>query len=328
MEKRRLGNTDVEVSVIAEGCWPMGGWYWGGANDEESLRTIHRACELGINFFDTAPAYGGGHSEEVLGKGLVGRRGDVVISTKIPPNMLSPEKMDKSLAESLRRLQTDYVDVCFVHWPNRNEPIARTMEILESYRREGRIRAIGVSNFTVDMLELASKHGTVDALQPPYNLLWRFIEEDVMPYCTEHGIGITTYSSLAQGMLTGTLRLNTTYRDGDLRPRSILWQSENYGKCLYTVERLRPIAKELGVSIAQLALRWLISQPGVTSALVGAQTPDEISENAGTVGWQLPASTLSMVQEISDELYLSMPYYYDMWGNWRTWNRKGPQREA
>ena len=325
MEKRELGRTGIQVSVISEGCWPMGGAYWGGSDDEVSIRTLHKTLELGINYIDTAPAYGNGHSEEVVGRGLAGRRQEVVISTKGPA---VPERIPTSLSESLKRLQTDYVDVFFVHWPNRREPLARTLEVLEDLRRQGRIRAIGVSNFTVEMLEMASHYGTVDVLQPPYNLIWRFIEEDVLPYCHAHHIGITTYSSLAQGMLAGVLRLDTAYHGGDERPRSILWLPENYGKCLYTVEKLRVVAKEVGVSVGQLALRWLIAQPGVTTCLVGARTPDEIGENAGALGWELSAETLARVQEISDELYITMPYYYDMWGNWKTWNKRGPQREA
>ncbi len=327
MERRRIGNTDVEVAVIGEGCWPMGGSYWGGKDDAESIRVIHQALELGVNFFDTAPAYGQGHSERILGKGLKGRRGDVVISTKASERDHTPQALRRQLHESLERLQTDYVDIYFIHWPSRSDPLADTMGALESLRREGLIRAIGVSNFDVPMLEIAAKYGQVDVVQPPYNLIWRFIEEDLLPYCRDHNIGIVTYSSLAQGLLTGTIRLNDTYAPGDLRPRSVLWQSENLGKCLYTVERLRPIAQQLGVTLAQLSLRWLISQPGVTSALVGARTVSEIRENVGAVGWPLPEETMAQIQEISDELYLSMPYYYDMWGNWKTWNRRGPQRE-
>ena len=324
MEKRKLGSTDIEVSALALGCWPMGGGYWGETDDEESIRTVHRALELGINFLDTAPAYGHGHSEQVVGKALVGRRDEAIVSTKVAA---APEYIRKSLDESLGRLQTDYADVCFVHWPRRSAPLAETMEILEALRQEGRIRAIGVSNFTVDMIEIASRYGTVDALQPPYNLIWRFIEEDALPYCQEHGIGIVTYSSLAQGLLTGTLRLNTLLRGEDQRARSVLWQPENYGKCLYAVERLRSVAEKLGVSLAQLSLRWLASQPGVTSTLIGARTEDEIKEDAGALDWELPAEAMETIQEISDEIYISMPYYYDMWGNWRTWNRRGPQRE-
>lgn len=324
MEKRQLGTTDLHVSVIAEGCWPMGGDYWGRTDDEESIRTIHCALDLGVNFFDTAPGYGNGHSEEVVGRALVGRRQDAIISTKVPA---AANMIRKSLEASLKRLQTDYVEVCFVHWPRRDEPIKATLETLEELRSEGLIRAIGVSNFTVDMLEMGRRYATIDAVQPPYNLLWRFCEDDILPYCRKHNIAVTTYSSLAQGMLTGTLRLTTNFAGDDQRLRSVLWQSENYGKCLYTVERLRPIAKDLGVSLAQLALRWVIDQAGVTTALVGARTPAEIEENAGAVGWDMPDDVRAEIQDISDDLYLSMPYYFDMWGNWSTWNRRGPQRE-
>jgi aryl-alcohol dehydrogenase-like predicted oxidoreductase len=303
----------------------MGAGYWGKCDDDVSIRTIHKALEVGINYLDTAPAYGGGHSEEVVGRGLAGRREDVVLSTKVAA---VPHRIRESLDTSLERLQTDYVDIFFVHWPRRSEPLAKTMEILEELRAEGRIRAIGVSNFTVEMMEMASKYGTVDAVQPPYNLIWRFIEDDVLPYSRAHDIGVVTYSSLAQGLLTGTLGLNTTLPGDDMRPRSILWQSENYGKCLYTTERLRPVAEELDVSLAQLALRWLASQPGVTTTLVGAREPEEIADAAKALDWEIDDATMAYVQEISDEIYISMPYYFDMWGNWRTWNKRGPQRET
>ena len=324
METRKIGNTDIEVTVVGLGCWPMGAGYWGACDDADSIRTIHKALDIGINFLDTAPAYNRGHSEQVVGKGLAGRSADVILSTKVAA---APDRIRPSLETSLERLQTDYVDVFFVHWPNRSQPLAKTMEILEALRREGRIRAVGVSNFTVEMMAMASKYGTIDVVQPPYNLIWRFIEDDVRPYSETHNMGIVTYSSLAQGLLTGTLRLDTAFRGDDQRPRSILWQPENYGKCLYTVERLRPIAESLGIPLSQLALRWLISQPGVTSALVGARLPDEIAEDAGVLGWDLPAKTMTAVQAISDEIYLSMPHYFDMWGNWQTWNKRGPQKE-
>jgi myo-inositol catabolism protein IolS len=327
MEKRVIGQTGIEVSAIALGCWPMGGDYWGGTDDEESIRTIHKGLELGVNFIDTAPAYGRGHSEEVVGRALAGRRQDAVISTKASGAGHSEQALRDKLQASLDRMGTDYVDVYFIHWPSRNEPLGPTMESLEKLRAEGIIRAIGVSNFDVEMLQMAAKYGRVDILQPPYNLIWRFIEEDVLPYCVKHDIAISTYSSLAQGMLAGVIRLNTGYAGGDMRPRSVLWKPENLGKCLYTVERLRAVAKELGVTLAQLSLRWLVSQPGVTTALVGARTVDEITENAGALGWELSDDVLAQVQEISDELYRSFPYYYDMWENWMTWQRRGPQRE-
>jgi aryl-alcohol dehydrogenase-like predicted oxidoreductase len=327
METRQVGTTDVQASVIALGCWPMGGGYWGEADDQVSMATIDKALELGVTFLDTAPAYGRGHSEEVVGKALVGRRDEAVISTKASGRGHSLEDLREKLEGSLERLQTDYVDVYFIHWPSREEPLGRTIEAMETLREEGLIRAIGVSNFDVPMLQMAAKYGTVDILQPPYNFVWRFIEEDILPYCRKHNIGISTYSSLAQGLMTGTIGLNTTYSAADQRPRSVLWKPENFGKVLYTVERLRPIAKDLGVTMPQLALRWIIEQEGITTALVGARTPQEIEDNAGTVGWDLPEDVKQEMQDISDELYYSMPYYYDMWENWSTWQRRGPQRE-
>ncbi|MCD6519598.1 MAG: aldo/keto reductase [Anaerolineae bacterium] len=326
MKKREIGSTGIQVSVIGLGCWPMGGDYWGGTDDQESIRTIHRALELGINLFDTAPGYGKGHSEEIVGKGLKKYRNKAIISTKVSGN-LTPESIKSQLKSSLERLQTEYIDIYFIHWPNRREPLAYTMETLEQLRREGRIRAIGVSNFTVEMIKMALKYGQVDVVQPPYNLIWRFIEEDVLPYCRQNGISIMTYSSLAQGLLTGTLRLTTRYAPGDMRPRSVLWKSENFGKCLYTVERLKPIAQQIGASLSQLALNWLISQPGVTTSLTGARTVEEITENAGAADLDVSPQTMKQIQEISDELYYTFPYYYDMWENWVTWQRRGPQKE-
>lgn len=327
MERRHIGTTGIEVSTISLGCWPMGGDYWGGADDEESIRTVHRALELGVNFLDTAPAYGNGRSEEVVGRALEGRREEAVISTKASGLGRSEDDLRSQLAKSLERLRTDYVDVYFLHWPNRNEPLAPAIEALERMRSDGMIRAIGVSNFDVKMLEMAGKYGTVDILQPPYNLIWRFIEEDVLPWCADHGIGVSTYSSLAQGILAGAIRLNSHYPSGDLRPRSVLWKPENLGKCLYTAERVRAVAKELGVTPAQLSLRWLVSRPGVTTALVGARTVAELEENAGAVGWEMPDEAAALLEEISDEVYRSMPFYYDMWENWSSWQKRGPQRE-
>jgi len=328
MEKRQIGQSGVYASVIALGCWPMGGDYWGGTDDDESIRTIHKSLELGVTFLDTAPAYGRGHSEEVVGKGLAGRRQDVVISTKASGAGLSEEAIRDKLQKSLARLQTDYVDVYFVHWPSRTEPMAGTMEALEKLRSEGLIRAIGVSNFSPEMISMASKYGTVDIVQPPYNLIWRFIEEDVLPYVAEKGIGVSTYSSLAQGLLTGTIDLRTGYRPTAMRPRSVLWKPENFAKCLYMVEKLRAVAQDLGVTLAQLALRWVISQKGITTALVGARTVDEITENAGATAFELSDENLAKIQDISDEVYDSMPYYYDMWENWSSWQKRGPQREV
>jgi aryl-alcohol dehydrogenase-like predicted oxidoreductase len=326
MEKRRLGHSPLEVTVIGLGCWPMGGAQWGGTDDTESLRTIAKTLELGINFFDTAEGYGAGHSEEVLGQGLKGHRQEVLISTKAAPSHLAPDAMRQALEGSLKRLQTDYVDLYFVHWPNFDLPLAETMATMEALRREGKIRAVGVSNFTVPIMQKALQYGTIDALQPPYNMIWRFIEGEVLPFCRQNHIGITTYSSLAQGILTDTLTLETTFKEGDIRPKSVLFQPENYAKCLEMVAQLRPLAQRLGVSMAQLALRWVIAQPGVTTSLVGARTPAEIAENVGALGWSLPADALAEMQARSDALFKGFEFFPDMWFNWMSWHKPKAQK--
>ena len=326
MQTRRLGNTPIELTVVGLGCWAMGGDQWGGQDDEVSARTVAQSLELGVNFFDTAEAYGGGHSEEVLGRALEGHRQEVFVSTKVAPSHLAPEAIRTALAGSLERLRTDYVDIYYVHWPNYDQPIAETMETLDALRAEGRIRAVGVSNFERPVLTKAMSYGTIDALQPPYNMLWRFVEADLLPFCREHGIGITTYSSLAQGILTDTLTLDSTFPPGDIRPQSVLFQPENYGRCLELVARLRPVAARLGVSVAQLALRWVIEQPGVTSSLVGARAPTEIQENVGALGWTFPPEEMAEVQALSDEVFRGFDRYPDMWFNWKTWHQSKPQK--
>lgn len=326
METRRLGNTQLYLSVVGLGCWPMGGAQWGGTDDAESLRTIACSLELGVNYFDTAEGYGAGHSEQVLGQGLVGHRQEVRISSKVAPRNLTPEGIRSALQGSLKRLQTDYVDLYFVHWPNFDLPLAETMATMEALRGEGLVRAVGVSNFTVPLMEQALQYGTIDALQPPYNLVWRFIEGDVLPFCRAHNIGITTYSGLAQGILTDTLGLDTQFPEGDIRPKSVLFQPEHYGRCLEMVAQLRPVAKRLGVTMAQLALRWVLEQAGVTTSLVGARTPAEISENVGALGWMFPGDALAEVQARSDALLTTFEHYPDMWFNWTTWHKPKPQR--
>ncbi len=232
MERRGLGQSGVAVSVIGLGTWPMSGQWWGESDDAESIRTIHRALDLGVNLIDTAEGYGRGHAEEVLGRALRGRRSQAVISDKVSPGNLTPAAIRTAWEGSCRRLETDYLDVYFIHWPNVDLPIADAMGELEAMRREGKIRAIGVSNFTAGEMEVAQRHGRIDVLQPPYNLFWRFIEREEVPYCLEHNIGIMTYSSLAQGLLTGTLTRETPFAEGDNRPTTVLFQEAHYERCL------------------------------------------------------------------------------------------------
>jgi aryl-alcohol dehydrogenase-like predicted oxidoreductase len=319
MELRTLGASGVLVSAIGLGTWPMGGEWWGGTDDAESIRTIHRAVELGVTLIDTAEAYARGHAEEVLGRAIAGRRHAVVIADKVAADHLRPQDIRTAFEGSCRRLGTDYIDVYFVHWPNIDLPIADAIGELERMREEGKIRAVGVSNFSADELAEAGRYGRIDALQPPYNLFWRFSEQAEVPYCREHAIGIMTYSSLAQGLLTGMLTAETRLPAGDQRPTTVLFQPEHYARCLEAVAQLQLIAAQYQKTVAQVALNWLVARPGVSAALVGARTVIEIEENTGAVSWALAPNDLAAVDRIGRTVVDALPVYPDMFGNWRRW---------
>jgi myo-inositol catabolism protein IolS len=298
----------------------MGGEWWGGTDDAESIRTIHRALDLGVTLFDTAEAYASGHAEEVLGRALVGRRQEAVIADKVVPNHFAPaDQIQEAFEASCRRLQTDYIDVYFLHWPNIDVPISAPMEALEGLRASGRIRAIGVSNFTAEEIEAANRYGRVDVLQPPYNMFWRFVEGDQLPYCQEYGLGVMAYSGLAQGLLTGTLTPRTAFAEGDKRPTTVLFQPGVYERCLDAVEALRPIAERSGLTLSQLAITRLLGRPGMSTALVGARTVPEIEENVVGAIRELSARDMTRAEAITREVFETLPRVPDMFQNWENW---------
>jgi myo-inositol catabolism protein IolS len=322
MQQRRLGSSQVSVSEIGLGTWGMSGAFWGAADDSESIRVIHQALDLGVTLVDTAEAYGRGHAEEVVGKALAGRRQQAVIATKAAPNHLEPAEAVKALEGSLKRLQTDYVDVYFIHWPNPDVPLGATMDAFERLRTEGRIRALGVSNFGAKEMDSARQHGIIDVLQPPYNMLWREVEAATLPYCREHNIGVMPYSGLAQGLLTGALSRNTKFVEGDERRTTVLFQPGTYERALDAVEGLRPIAAKYGKSVAQLAVQWLTSRPGVSAPLLGARTVHEIKENAGSVGWSIAEADVAEIDRLTLPVWKEIADKGDMFGYW------AKQREA
>lgn len=316
MEQRRLGRSPVSVSQIGLGTWGMSGAFWGAADDAESIRVIHCALERGITLIDTAEAYGKGHAEEVVGRALVGRRQKAVIATKVMASHLAPDELEAALEGSLKRLRTDYVDVYFIHWPNPDVPIGPTMAALERLRAQGRIKSVGVSNFGPAEMNSAREHGTIDVLQPPYNMLWREIEAETLPYCRQHEIGVMPYSGLAQGLLTGTLSRDTAFVEGDERRTTVLFQPGAYERALDAVEGLRPIAAKYGKSIAQLAIQWLTSQPGVSAPLVGARTVAEMEENAGSIGWTIAAEDIAAIDRLTAPVWAAIADKGDMFGYW------------
>ena len=234
----------------------------------------------------------------------------------------TPDRVRQSLRDSLERLQTDYVDVYFIHWPNPDVPLGATMEAFERLRAEGRIRALGVSNFGAKEMDSARQHGVIDVLQPPYNMLWREVEAATLPYCRKHNIGVMPYSGLAQGLLTGALSRNTTFVEGDERRTTVLFQPGTYERAIDAVEGLRPIAAKYGKSIAQFAIQWLTSRPGVSSPLLGARAVHEMKENAGSVGWSIAEADVAEIDRLTMPVWQEIADKGDMFGYW------AKQREA
>ncbi|BAS26537.1 aldo/keto reductase [Limnochorda pilosa] len=310
MEYTQLGTTSLQVSRIALGTWAMGGWLWGGTDVEAAVRAIHEALDLGITTIDTAAVYGFGLSEEIVARALREKgvpRDRVVIATKCGMEWdeqenvrrnSSPQRIRKEVEDSLRRLQTDYIDLYQVHWPDPDVPIQETARVLSQLHAEGKVRAIGVSNYGVGEMQAWREVAPLHSDQPPYSLLRREIEADVLPYAREHGIAILAYSPLARGLLTGKFTAEASFPPGDSRAQEKRFQGEEFQRNLRRVEHLKALAAELGKSAAQLAVRWVLDQPGVTVALWGARRPGQIAEAAGATGWHLTDDVKERIERI------------------------------
>lgn len=331
MEYRKLGKTDIDVSVMALGCWPFaGGKYWGEQDDNVSIATVHAALDAGINFFDTAEGYEAGHSERVLGRALVGRRDQAIIATKVSPNHLRPADVITACEGSLRNLQTDYIDLYQIHWPNHEVPLVDTVGALHSLKQQGKIRAIGVSNFAVrDLSEMVSlSECQTDQLpcecqtdQLPFSLLWRAVEHEVQPLCVEHNVGIICYSPLAQGLLTGRYASADEVPDGLARTRwynnqRALAQHNEAGceaEVFAALAKVRAVAEEVGTPMATVALAWVKAQPAVTSFLVGARNPEELSWNLPVLNLALNDDVLRRLAAATEPVKQALGTSLDMW---------------
>ncbi len=291
MRYTRLGQTDLEVSRVCFGTWQTGG-DWGAVEADEAKAAARRALDLGINFFDTAQAYGFGDSERLLGQalelGTSSRRGEVVVATKGGLRMdgdelvrdSSRDWLRKGIDASLKTLGTDYVDLYQVHWPDPDTSFEETGEALQELVSEGKTRYVGVSNFDADELAALERTRKVDALQPPYHLFRRDIEHETLPYCREHGIGVLVYGPLGHGLLTGKLDTETEFAEGDWRAESDDFQGDQFEGNVQIVGELSRFAEERGLTVAQLAVAWTLSSPGVDVAIVGARRPDQIEGTA------------------------------------------------
>lgn len=288
METTPLKGSPFEASRIALGTWAIGGWMWGGTDDETSIRTIHAALDQGINLIDTAPVYGFGKSEELVGEAIRrrGGRDRILIATKVGLEWTAEEAVlrnasgDRIRAEvedSLRRLQTDYIDLYQVHWPDPATPMEETAEAMTRLLREGKIRAVGVSNFSPAQMDTFREIGPLHACQPPYNLFERGIEADVLPYCRENGITILAYGALCRGLLSGRMGPDTRFDGDDLRQSDPKFQSPRFDQYLAAVQALDHFARERFESdVLHLAVRWLLDQ-GADVALWGARRPEQVA---------------------------------------------------
>jgi aryl-alcohol dehydrogenase-like predicted oxidoreductase len=284
------------------GLWQAGKEMWVGIDDKETTKAIRAAFEAGITTFDTAEAYGKGHSERILASAISEIRDKVIYATKVFCNHLKFDQVLEACQRSLKNLQTDYIDLYQIHWPSDSfgfdeVPIGETMGALRELKEQGKIRAIGVSNFSRPQLQEAIQYGQIDSLQPPYSLFWRQIEKDTMSFCAEHRITILAYSPMAQGLLTGKFGPEHTFAKGDIRAKNKLFQPEPYARVQEALIKLRPIADRKGVTIGQLALAWVTSHPD-TCAIAGARNANQASENAKANSIALSYEELSEIDEI------------------------------
>jgi myo-inositol catabolism protein IolS len=279
-----LQHSGLVLSRIITGGWQAGRDLWVGIDDDTSVATFEAALDAGITTFDTAEDYGGGHSERILARALGHRRDEIVLATKVSWDHLRRDQIVEACERSLRNLGTDVIDLYQIHWPagtfgSERVPLAESMEALVRLRDEGKIRAIGVSNFDLAQLRQACALGPVETLQPPYSLLWRHAERELLPFCRAHGIAVLAYSPLAQGLLTGKLGPDDVLAEGDNRRDNRLFQPPLRARAHAVVEAMRPLAAARGITLAQLALAWVAEGPG-TCAIAGARTPAQARENA------------------------------------------------
>jgi aryl-alcohol dehydrogenase-like predicted oxidoreductase len=312
MEKIILGNIAMKASRIALGTWAMGGWMWGGSDEAESIRTIHEALDRGITLIDTAPVYGFGRSEEIVGQALAvgGRRNRSLIATKVGLDWhggkvfrnASKARIVKEVEDSLRRLRTDVIDLYQVHWPDPSTPIEETAAAMADLLAAGKIRAIGVSNFSPAQMDAFRAVAPLHTAQPPYNLFERAIERDVLPYCNDRKIVTLAYGALCRGLLSGRMTEATKFSGDDLRKNDPKFQAPRFQAYLNAVDKLDRFAREnYGKRAIHLAVRWILDRAGGNIALWGARRPDQLSPVGEAMGWRIDQSAMTAIDAILSE---------------------------
>ena len=332
MEKRLLGKSAVEATVITFGAWAIGGWMWGGADRKEALEAIRASFDHGVTSIDTAPAYGQGLSEEIVGEAIQGlNRDKIQLFTKfglrwdtsqgefffkskdnagkdlLMYKLASKESIIRECEASLKRLKTDYIDLYQIHWPDGTTPIAETMEAMQYLLEQGKIKAVGVCNYSSAQMEEAEKTIPLASNQVPYSMVFRDIEKDVIPYAIRHNNAVIAYSPLQRGLLTGKIKPDHHFNEGDTRKGNVFYTPENIARVNAFLDKLKPLAESKKATTGQLVIRWTIEQPGITIALVGARNSRQAVENAGAAGIHLSAEELSFISSELSSLQLITP---------------------
>ena len=325
MEMRQLGKSKVKGSVITFGAWAIGGAFWGGTDEKESVEAIQTSIEHGVTSIDTAPIYGFGKSEELVARAIAGKRDKVQLFTKFGLrwdategthffdlqeegktfNIYRNARKKSIIAEceqSLKRLQTDHIDLYQCHWRDTSTPLEETMEAFEQLLKEGKILAAGVSNFTAEEIEKSNKIITIASNQPPYSMVLRDIEKDVLPFCREHDIATIVYSPLQRGLLTGKFNPDHKFPAGDHRAKEAHFQPDFISRVNTFLEQLKPIAEKYNATLGQLVIHWTIQQPGVTIALVGARNAEQAIENAKAGDLKVAKEDITKIDTLLEQL--------------------------
>jgi aryl-alcohol dehydrogenase-like predicted oxidoreductase len=324
MQYRKLGNSDLEISAISFGAWQLGdARFWGETDKTAATQAVHAALDAGVNLFDTAEMYGEGESERVLGPALGARRGDVYVASKVWPDNCRPADLRKACERSLKNLGTDYLDLYQIHWPIRDLPLADACETMTQLRDEGKIRYIGVSNFGPGDLGEWCAHADCVSNQVAYNLAFRAVEYEIVPDCAARNVGILAYMPVMQGFLAGVW--DTVEDIPAVRRRTRQFSSEREGtrhgepgceaELFALLAGLRRVAEGLGTTMADVAIAWLIAQPGVTSAIVGARRPDQLKRNLGAASLVLPGDALAELDRVSLPVKEYVGANADLWNS-------------
>ncbi|TYB33903.1 MAG: aldo/keto reductase [Flexistipes sinusarabici] len=312
METTKIAKTDIEMSRVGLGTWAIGGWMWGGTDEKLSVETIHKALDSGVNMVDTAPVYGFGTSESIVGKALkeYGKRDKIVLATKAGLEWnddgvfrnSSKERLEKEIDDSLKRLQTDYIDIYQIHWPDKLVSFDETAEFLNKLVEKGKIRAIGVSNYSTEQMDEFRKTAPIHTSQPPYNMFERQIEDDILPYCLENNIVPITYGAICRGLLSGKMTEDKTFEGDDLRKIDPKFKGDRFKQYLSAVDKLDKFAREnYGKTVMNLAIRWVLDKTKIGTALLGARKPHQVENIANIYGWHIDKSGMNEIDKILSE---------------------------